>query len=229
MIKKLVLLVTASLLMSCTSDNENESSSGSSGKLKRVYTETGTLAKYYYNGSRLDYIITPNFYAGENSYELKSEFIFEDDRIVKIKNYWNGVYQADKDNVFIYTGNYITSATSGILTTEYIYDDDGNIIEEKRFTGNNYNFSKYFTYYPDGNINTIINNGTLVTYTYDTHKKPDYYIYPENFAKIFGHGKNNVLTIQTNESLNIAVYEYNTLDFPTKYEYGSNIIYYEYY
>jgi hypothetical protein len=229
------LLIT--LYLSCSSDSiqnqTDETSPTVNFKLKKIYSNPTDSYEFFYNGNDISHTIETE---GSNNY--KREFSYNLNNVSNIKFYINGLYTSNRDISFIYNGSRITSSntfdgSADLYTNQFIYNSNNQVIEEKQLKNNLYEVSSYFSYFPNGNIQTKSYSGItmVVNYLYDDKINPEYYAYKSQISIISKYSKNNI----TQDNYYKYTYEYNSNNLPIKkytYNFNNKLIkteFFEYY
>jgi len=211
--KKTLILLLLLSIFSCSSDDTSTTEEPSANfKLKKISSIQETL-EFSYDGNKLINVIET-----ENQGSVyKTELVYENNKIVRLKRFINNVYQSNNDLFFEYTDDKI-SVSSGyedniLFSHQYEYNSLGQMITDAQYDDGIYNSEENFTYTSDGNIETHSHtafSGTH-TYTYDSKSNPIYYAYPLSLSKIWAISKNNYLSKNTDLTYE---YEYNSENLP---------------
>lgn len=225
----LKFLALSILFISCSSDDNSgggQNPEPQSIRLKKITYSDGSTTNFIYNNNILSEVIGVS-----QNQNLKREFIYENNKLVRLKKYVNNVYQSNEDLFFQYTNSNITTSSgyeSNILFShQYQYNTLSQMTEDAQYDDSSYCCTNFYTYNSNGNISLISNseNSFTTTFSYDDKKNPLYYTYPEAYSKIKEISKNNIIS----ESSITYNYEYNSDNFPLKKKLGTtDVEIYEY-
>jgi len=233
--KKILFLFTSILILSCSSDESNSNTDevpSTNFKLKKI-TSTQQSLEFFYNGNNLTSVVETE---NQNSI-YKTELVYENNKLVRLKRFINNVYQSNDDLFFQYTNENITTSSGYgdniLFSHQYSYNSLGQMITDAQYDDGVYNSEETFTYFSDGNIESHSHSAFSGTYfyTYDNKSNPLYYSYPLSLSKISAISKNNEISKSTNFTYE---YEYNSNNLPIKkiYKFNGNVSgteFYEYY
>ena len=213
--KKILFLLFVTSIFSCSSDEPSTTEEpGTNFKLKKI-TSGNQYQTFHYVGNNISY--TEEI---ESSGEIyKSEFIYENNKLIKLKRYINNVYQSNNDLFFQYTNEKITTSSSYedniLFSHQYTYNSSGQMTIDAQYDDGVYNSEETFTYFSNGNIESHSHSAFTGTYyyTYDNKSNPLYYAFPESLSKIWAISKNNEISKSPNYTFE---YEYNSNNLPTK-------------
>ena len=244
--KKILLLLTVPLILSCSSDDDTE---GGRGGLK-LKSEKTIMESFNQEGNPVIKEIYEEYYYGSNGFVEKIEIITSVDG-VSIETYENFFYSgnevverrySDKEyggvsESFIYENGVIVKAikdiTFGPYTRYFSYDSSNNLVLEENYNSLGYLISIKECEYKDGNVKKLYETyysswrRNIFTYEYDNKHVPVENSFPEAYKKIRRDNKNNVTQLRHQ----IIEYEYNAQGYPIKKNnIEANIIsIYEYY
>ena len=213
--KKTIILLIALSLFSCSSDDKGSSSEPTNNhKLKKI-TSGNQSQTFYYSGNNISYTEE-----SEISGEIyKNEFVYENNKLVKLKRYINNVYQSNNDLFFQYTNEKITTSSGYedniLFSHQYTYNSLGQMTIDAQYDNGVYNSEETFTYFSNGNIESHSHSAFTGTYyyTYDNKSNPLYFALPESLSKIWAISRNNEISKSPNYTFE---YEYNSNNLPTK-------------
>lgn len=227
--RKIILGIALLAFFGCSENNEAVKENVSNYRLKKITRDSETV-EFFYNKNQLSYILTKEL----NGDDYKSLFIYENGRVIQIKNYTNNVYQSNEDNYFVYLNNDIKTSSGyedGILFShQYEYNDLKQMIVDSQYNDGIYDSKNTYTYYSNGNIKSNVHSdfdSGGFNYDYDDKINPYYYTYPSELCKIWVISKNNVLNGRTK-------FEYDSNNLPIKRtekytESYEEVEYFEYY
>lgn len=213
--KKILFLFLAMSTLSCSSDDSNSNEETSiSFKLKKITSGQQTL-EFFYEGNKLTNVVE-----NENPSSIyKTELVYENNKLIKLKRFINNVYQSNNDLFFQYTNENITTSSGYedniLFSHQYSYNSLGQMITDAQYDDGVYNSEETFTYLPNGNIESHSHSAFSGTYffTYDNKSNPIYYTYPVSLSKIWAISKNNEISKSTDFTYE---YEYNSNNLPIK-------------
>jgi len=232
--KKIYLVLSSILLISCSSDNEGTNTPVDlTGKLKSTVDSEGVSNFLYYTNGNLQRTNMPHAYYA---------FIYENNKIIRdsIIFYDKGV----NGYTYSYTQNLITESVSigdnNKIKKKFFYDSSERLIKEigsRRQNDNTFlDVAKIEFFYEGDNVvqtkETSFETGQyfIVSYEYDDKKNPKYDIYPSAYRKIWLIPKNNIIK-RTSDYYGeqIYQYEYNVLGYPIKSISNEEVITFQYY
>ncbi|WP_339889764.1 hypothetical protein [uncultured Flavobacterium sp.] len=221
--KIITILIVSILFFSCSSDDSSDNSNNTEPqtiKLKKITYSDGSTLNFSYSNN----ILSQTVGVSQNE-TFKREFVYENDKLVRIKNYVNNLYLNNEDIVYQYIGNNISSSLGYegniLFSHQFSYNNSNQMIEDSQSDNSVYCCSNYYTYNSNGNILIKSNsdNNFTTNYTYDDKKNPLFYSFPEAYSKIKEISKNNIISEDFNYS-----YTYNSSDFPiTKNQLSSGL------
>jgi hypothetical protein len=234
-----VLLLLVIVVTSCSSE-DSPSLSTEGILLRKTIGNINNDSEYFYNGNKLNKIVTSNGSKFEYVYSgnLITQILYYENDILKEKNEMS--YDSEERLINKMRFNY--NNNSGIRT-DYIYNQDGTV-SVKGFLGDfniqstQYNDRKVF-FYSDGNVEKIeryeviegVNHIKTSLFTYDDKNYFGNAIVGFNKVKNWEFGMitgfNNVIseTVTTTENSSSYTYNstftYNSFDYPVTLNYLS--------
>lgn len=209
--KKLLIILSATLFVACSSEN-NDTNSNSTNTLKLLsfteteYGNTETI-NYTYNGSNIT-----GFNEADNTSINSFVFGYSNNLLSTITSYHNDI--VGSISTFTYSNGKVTSKLSEEDNIDfnhvYTYNSGSQMTNEKQYSNGNLDDSQDYEYNLDGNISKhLYGNSNYTTFEYDTKKNPYSLIYSEAIMKSYGVGysKNNI-TKSTSDSGTVILYEY---------------------
>lgn len=214
--KKICLILSAIVLTSCSSENEEiDLSVDLTGKLKSTEDFDGVSNFLYYSNGNLQRTNMPHAYYA---------FVYENNKIIRdsIIFYNMGM----NGYTYSYAQNLITESVSigenNKIKKKFFYDSSERLIKEigsRRQSDNTFiDVAKIEFIYEGDNVvqtkETSLETGDffIVTYEYDVKKNPKYDIYPSAYRKIWLIPKNNLIK-KTSDYYGTQTYEYEYNDF----------------
>lgn len=246
--KILLFLLTMTLILSCSSDDNTDGSRKGGAKLKRERTIVNYFGE---EGNYPAYGETYEYFYGSNGFvkEIRNmkvgggpetanitSFFYEGNDVVRIF-YKDNRYGGEIDELFIYKNGLIVKSAikfaNEIVTEYYTYDSSRNLLRIEAYNSDNKFLYKYSFEYMNGNLERRVrtysssSKNTITHYEYDNKHDPRKNILPEAYRKKWAPNKNNVIR----ENNNVVKYEYNADGYPIrKLDRNSDVIsVYEYY
>jgi len=226
--KKIIPLLLFTVLLSCSPESGSNPEPIPTPNLKLtkiVYTnfyinsET-TTTDLIYDGDVLTEANSTQFNSQGNN-TSKTKFNYVNDKLQSESFYDNGVLSGTV--TYSYTGEIITSMLSnesgGISTTNYAYNSNNQMINEKQYTNGNLDGGNDYLYNTDGNVYKELYSSGFTTYEYDTNKNPYSLIYSDALIKIYPieYSKNNITKeIQSGGTIKTFEFIYNESGYPTQ-------------
>ena len=216
--KKICLILSAIVLASCSSENEDITVPlDLTDKLKSVITTEETRV-YHYN----DYGFVTDIITNKEG-NPNTKYTYEGNKIVST-TVTNGI--VSESEYFTYSDDLIIQSEffDGEYKhiNDYFYDSSGVLIKTIRYIKEGSNprierFTEEYIYENENVVTTTFNESgdvLVFKYEYDNKKNPYYAPFPSDFNKIYKVSNNNLTKITFYSGIHIVLYEYNEFDYP---------------
>ena len=230
---RLFALVFISLFVAaCTSTEENENSAITNppnNDLRLIRMDVGYTGpeepyqylEYIYDGNgRVDKVMTMN--SDGTGETAVSDYEYFEGRVVNIE------YSNDSNRSYSYSGDLLVSSVQGNTNFTYGYDSFGRLESITVSQGTQEGCTTTFTYPNSSQPSDSLNDctSTSTSYTYDTNKNPQYYLFHASFSRIAPLTPNNIKSRTTSDGTTSILYTseftYNEEGWPTEIRYFSD-------